>query len=308
MPIYDSITELIGNTPLLRYRPAEGEKLAGQVLLKLENFNPLSSVKDRIGLSMIRRAEKEGQLLPGAAIVEATSGNTGIALAYIAAATGHPVYLTMPDTMSIERRRLLKAFGAKLVLTPGNEGMGGAVKKAEELAQSMENAMLTRQFENPANPEIHRLTTAKEIWEDSGGNVDIFVAGVGTGGTLSGAGGELKKLNPELRLVAVEPEGSPVISGGKPGPHKIQGIGAGFIPGVLDTEIIDEVLKVSSFDAGAAARKLAAGHGVLGGISAGANLHAALEIAGKEESRGKTIVTVICDSGERYLSTWLFDD
>jgi cysteine synthase A len=306
MAVYDSILELIGATPMVRLnRISTGE---AEVLVKLESFNPLSSVKDRIGLAMIRAAEADGRLKPGAPIVEATSGNTGIALAFVGARTGHRVILTMPDSMSIERRRLLKAFGAELVLTPGAEGMAGAVRKAREIAEATPGAVITTQFDNPANPRIHRETTAEEIWRDTDGRVDVFVAGVGTGGTLTGAGGRLKELNPDIALVAVEPRESPVLSGGKPGAHRIQGIGAGFVPGVMDPELVDEVVVVSSEEAGAASRQLAAAEGILAGISAGANVHAALELARRPENRGKRIVTVICDTGERYLSTWLFDE
>jgi cysteine synthase A len=309
MPIYESINELVGNTPMVRFQYLNGDEASGaEILLKLESFNPLSSVKDRIGLAMVRAAEADGSLAPGAPIVEATSGNTGIALAFIGAATGHPVILTMPDTMSIERRRLLKAFGAQLVLTPGAEGMTGAVRRAEEIHAETAGAFMTRQFENSANPESHRQTTAEEIWRDCDGSIDVFVAGVGTGGTLAGAGSRLKELNPDISLVAVEPESSPVLSGGAPGPHRIQGIGAGFVPAVLDPAIIDEIVMVSAEHAGAASRRLAAEQGILAGISAGANVSAALEIARRPENAGKRIVTIICDTGERYLSTWLFDE
>jgi cysteine synthase len=305
--VAEDISKLIGGTPLVRLNRLAKAK-PGTVLLKMESFNPMSSVKDRIGLSMIEAAERDGTLKPGAVIVEATSGNTGIALAYVGAVKGYRVILTMPDTMSVERRRLLSALGADLVLTPGAEGMTGAVKKAEEILAEHDNGFMPQQFKNPANPEVHRRTTAEEIWKDTDGTVDVFVAGVGTGGTLSGGGGGLKAKKPEVRVVAVEPESSPVISGGDPGPHKIQGIGAGFIPDNLDSDIIDEVIRVKSEDAGATARRLAKEEGIFGGVSAGANVYAALQIAARPESEGKTIVTVICDTGERYLSTWLFDE
>ncbi|HUX51175.1 MAG TPA: cysteine synthase A [Spirochaetia bacterium] len=302
-----SITELIGNTPLLELgRMAEG--IDAHVLIKLESQNPLSSVKDRIGLAMIEAAEKSGKLRPGSTIVEATSGNTGIALAYIGAAKGYKVILTMPDTMSMERRRLLKVFGADLILTPGPEGMNGAVARAEEIVKETPNAFMARQFENEANPDVHYRTTGPEIWKDTDGKVDILVAGVGTGGTITGTSRKLKELKPSLVSIAVEPDGSPVLSGGKAGPHKIQGIGAGFVPKVYDKSVVDEVLQVSSDDAGKTARTLARTEGVLCGISAGANVFAALQVARRPENRGKTIVTVICDTGERYLSTWLFEE
>lgn len=303
----NSITELIGNTPLLELRHIT-KGIDAHVLVKLESQNPLSSVKDRIGLSMIEAAEKSGKLRPGSVIVEATSGNTGIALAYIGAAKGYKVVLTMPDTMSIERRRLLKVFGAELVLTPGPEGMNGAVAKAEELVKSIPDAFMARQFENDANPDVHYRTTGPEIWKDTDGKVDILVAGVGTGGTITGTSRKLKELKPSLVAIAVEPDASPVLSGGKPGPHKIQGIGAGFVPRVYDKDIVDEVIQVSAEDAGKISRTLARTEGVLCGISAGANVFAALQAARRPENRGKTIVTIICDTGERYLSTWLFEE
>lgn len=307
MKIADDITALVGNTPLVRLnRLADG--LPGDVVVKLESFNPASSVKDRIGLAMIEAAERDGALVPGGVIVEATSGNTGIALAYVGAVKGYSVILTMPDTMSVERRRLLAALGARVELTPGDEGMRGALARAKEIVDATPLAIQARQFENPANPEIHRRTTAEEIWRDTDGHVDIFVAGVGTGGTITGTGSRLKELNPDLRAIAVEPDGSPVLSGGEPGPHTIQGIGAGFVPEVLDREVIDEVIRVTAEDAGATARALATREGILGGVSAGANVWAALEVAARAESAGKTIVTVICDTGERYLSTWLFEE
>lgn len=307
MAIANNITELIGNTPLVRLsRMTEG--LQADVLLKLETFNPLSSVKDRIGLAMIEEAEKKGLINRDTVIIEPTSGNTGIALAFIAAARGYRCILTMPDSMSVERRKLLKIFGAEIVLTPGTDGMKGAMHRAEELAREYKNSFVPQQFSNPANPEAHRRTTAEEIWRDTGGKVDILVAAVGTGGTFSGIADVLKKRNPQFRAIAVEPAASPVMSGGAAGPHKIQGIGAGFIPENLSTDLIDEVITVRHEDAGAASRNLAKREGILVGISAGANIWAALEVAKRAESRGKTIVTIGCDTGERYLSTWLFED
>ncbi len=306
MKIYDSVTQTVGGTPLVKLnRLADG--LAATVLVKMESRNPLASVKDRIGVAMVEAAEKCGDLKPGDTIVEPTSGNTGIALAFTAAAKGYKLILTMPETMSMERRKLLAALGAELVLTPGSEGMPGAIQKAEELVGGIPGAFMPQQFDNAANPEIHRTTTAVEIWDDTDGTVDFFVAGVGTGGTLSGVGSALKERKPEVKVVAVEPVESPVISGGKPGPHKIQGIGAGFIPTNLDTTIVDEVIQIHAADAGITARRLAKEEGILCGISAGGNVWAALELAKRPENAGKTIVTVICDSGERYLSTWLFE-
>lgn len=307
MAIANNITELIGNTPLVRLsRMTKG--LQADVLLKLETFNPLSSVKDRIGLAMIEEAEKKGLINRDTVIIEPTSGNTGIALAFIAAARGYRCILTMPDSMSVERRKLLKIFGAEIVLTPGTDGMKGAMHRAEELAREYKNSFVPQQFSNPANPEAHRRTTAEEIWRDTGGKVDILVAAVGTGGTFSGIADVLKKRNPQFRAIAVEPAASPVMSGGAAGPHKIQGIGAGFIPENLSTDLIDEVITVRHEDAGAASRNLAKREGILVGISAGANIWAALEVAKRAECRGKTIVTIGCDTGERYLSTWLFED
>ncbi len=303
-----SITELIGRTPLVRLNRISDESGA-EVLGKLESFNPGGSVKDRIGLAMIEAAERDGRIAPGrTTIIEPTSGNTGIALAMVAAARGYDLVLTMPDTMSIERRTILKAFGARFVLTPGADGMRGAVARALELAAEGDDAFVPQQFENPANPEVHRLTTAEEIWADTGGEVDAFVAGVGTGGTLTGVGEMLKERRPGALVVAVEPADSAVLSGGAPGPHKIQGIGAGFVPRVLDTEVCDEIVKVSADDAFAAARDLARQEGVLVGISSGANVWAAGQVARRPEFQGKVVVTVLCDTGERYLSTPLFGD
>jgi cysteine synthase A len=300
-------TELTGNTPLVRLnRIAEGK--GAEVVVKLESFNPLGSVKDRIGVAMIADAEEKGLVNNDTVIIEATSGNTGIALAFVCAARGYRLILTMPDTMSVERRQLLSVLGAELVLTPGAEGMSGAVKKAEELAAEHPGSFIPQQFRNPANPEIHSLTTAAEIWRDTGGRVDILVAGVGTGGTITGTAGELKKRKPGLRAVAVEPADSPVLSGGKAGPHKIQGIGAGFIPEVLQTDLIDEIFKVGNEEAGQTARRLAREEGILAGISSGAATFAALEIAGRPENEGKLIVAILPDTGERYLSTWLFQE
>jgi len=303
-----SITELIGRTPMVRLNRISDESGA-EVLGKLESFNPGGSVKDRIGLAMVEVAERDGRIAPGrTTIIEPTSGNTGIALAMVAAARGYDLVLTMPDTMSVERRTILKAFGARLVLTPGADGMRGAVDKALELAEGGGDTFVPQQFENPANPEVHRLTTAEEIWADTGGKVDAFVAGVGTGGTLMGVGEVLKERRPGVRIVAVEPVDSPVLSGGPPGPHKIQGIGAGFVPKVLDAKVFDEIVKVSAEDAFAAARDLAREEGVLVGISAGANAWAAGQVARRPELKGKVVVTVLCDTGERYLSTPLFGD
>lgn len=305
--IYADITKTVGNTPLVKLNSIV-KGLEAQVLVKLESFNPLSSIKDRIGVALIEDAEKKGLIKKGAVIIEPTSGNTGIALAFVGAAKGYRVILVMPDTMSVERRHLLKILGAEIVLTKGALGMKGAVDKATELASEIKDSFLPQQFENAANPDIHRRTTAKEIWEDTDGKVDILVAGVGTGGTITGVAEVIKEKKPEFKAVAVEPVDSPVISGGKAGPHKIQGIGAGFIPKNLNTEIIDEVFKVSNDDAGEASRLLAKYEGILVGISSGAALFAALEIAKREENKGKVIVAVLPDTGERYLSTWLFGD
>ena len=300
-------TELIGNTPLVRLnRVAAGAK--AEVVAKLESFNPLGSVKDRIGVAMVVAAEESGLINKDTVIIEPTSGNTGIALAFVCAARGYRLILTMPDTMSIERRQLLSIFGAQLVLTPGAEGMTGAIRKAEQLAAENPNYFLPQQFKNPANPEIHRLTTAEEIWRDTGGRVDILVSGVGTGGTITGVAEVIKARKPQFKAIAVEPLASPVLSGGQPGPHKIQGIGAGFVPDVLRMDIIDEIIKVTNEDAGIIARRLAAEEGILAGISSGAATWAALEVAKRPENEGKLIVVVLPDTGERYLSTWLFQE
>lgn len=307
--IVKNLTDLIGNTPLLElgnYQKAKGFK--ANVIGKLEYFNPLSSIKDRIGYAMIKDAEDKGIINKDTVIIEPTSGNTGIALAFVAAAKGYRLILTMPETMSIERRRLLKILGAELVLTPGPEGMKGAINKAEELAKEISNSFVPQQFKNPANPEIHRTTTAEEIWRDTDGHIDIFVAGVGTGGTITGVGEVLKQRNPQLKVVAVEPKDSPVLSGGKPGPHKIQGIGAGFVPDVLNKGIIDETITVANEDAFAASRELARTEGLLLGISCGAAIHAATQLALRPENEGKRIVVILPDTGERYLSTSLFED
>jgi len=304
--IANFISELIGRTPLLRLnRVTQGCK--GEVIAKLESFNPCGSVKDRIGFSMIEAAEKTGLIKTDTVILEPTSGNTGIALAFICAAKGYPLVLTMPDTMSAERIHLLKMFGAEVILTPGNEGMTGAVKTAEEMASKDSRYFIPQQFKNPSNPEIHRKTTALEIWEDTDGHVDVFVAGVGTGGTITGISDVIKKRKPEFKAIAVEPENSPVLSGGRPGPHKIQGIGAGFVPEVLRMDLVDEVIKVSNEDAGLLARRLAKEEGVLAGISSGAAAWAAIEVAKRQENEGKMIVVLLPDTGERYISTWLFN-
>jgi len=304
--IYQDITKTIGHTPLVKLnRVTEG--LEATVLAKLESFNPLSSVKDRIGVSMIDAAERDGLIKEDTIILEPTSGNTGIALAFVCAARGYPLVLTMPDTMSLERRSLLKALGAELILTPGAEGMPGAVRKAEELAAQDPRYFIPQQFKNPANPAIHRETTAREIWEDTDGRVDIVVAGVGTGGTITGIAEVIKPKKPGFLVIAVEPTASPVLSGGQPGPHKIQGIGAGFVPDVLRLELVDEVIQVADEDAAEMARRLAKEEGLLVGISSGAAAHAALQVAARPESKGKLIVVILPDTGERYLSTPLFE-
>ncbi len=301
------ITDLIGNTPLVQVQ-APGAAPEVTLLAKLESFNPFSSVKDRIGLAMIEDAERRGVLKPGNVIVEPTSGNTGIALAAVAAAKGYRIILTMPETMSLERRKLLAAYGAELVLTEGAKGMKGAIAKAEEIAATTPGAFVPMQFSNPANPRVHRETTAEEIWHDTDGKVDIVVAGVGTGGTISGIASALKPRKPSFLAIAVEPDASPVLSGGQPGPHKIQGIGAGFVPAVYDAKLIDEIIRVKHEDAGATARELAKKEGILVGISSGAALWAARQVASRPSSAGKTIVVILPDTGERYLSTWLFEE
>lgn len=301
------LTELIGNTPIVELTNYnKTNDLGATVIAKLEYFNPGGSVKDRIAYAMIKEAEEKGLINSNTTIIEPTSGNTGIGLAWVAAAKGYKLIITMPETFSIERRRLMAALGAEIVLTPGAEGMPGAIKRAQELASEIENSFVPQQFENPANPEFHRVTTAEEIWRDTDGKVDIFVAGVGTGGTITGVGEVLKKKNPDIKIVAVEPADSPVLSGGQKGPHKIQGIGAGFIPKILNMEIIDEIFKVENDSAFETSRKLAKSEGLLVGISSGAALYAATEIAKRPENKGKTIVVVLPDTGERYLSTELF--
>jgi len=303
--IAENITQLVGRTPMVELaRLAAGSK--ARVVAKLESFNPCASVKDRIGLAMIEAAERDGRLKPGGTLVEPTSGNTGVGLAFVAASRGYRLVLTMPETMSIERRKLLAALGAELVLTPGKSGMGGAIAMAKELAQN-EGHLLLQQFANPANPDVHRRTTAEEIWNDTDGNVDVFVAGVGTGGTITGVCEALKPRKPTLKSIAVEPRDSPVLSGGDPGPHKIQGIGAGFVPEVLRRDLVDEIVLVGHEEAGAAARRLAREEGILAGISSGAAVHVALEVAQRPEHEGQLIVVLLPDTGERYLSTWLYD-
>lgn len=306
--IYTSVQELIGRTPLMEIRNIEREEgLEARVLVKLEYLNPAGSVKDRIAKNMIEDAEEKGLLKPGATIIEPTSGNTGIGLAAIAASKGYRLILTMPETMSVERRNILKAYGAEIILTEGARGMTGAIEKAEELSKEISGSFLTRQFENPANPETHRKTTGPEIWEDTDGKVDIFVAGVGTGGTITGTGEYLKSKNPQVKVVAVEPSDSPVLSGGAAGPHKLQGIGAGFVPKALNTQIYDEILTLGIEESFAAAKLLAHKEGILVGISSGAALHGAIEIAKRPENKGKTIVVILPDSGDRYYSTPLFE-
>lgn len=307
MTIHDNVTDLIGDTPLVRL-PRIGADLPGEIVAKLESANPGNSVKDRIGRAIVDAAEAAGDLRPGGTIVEGTSGNTGIALAMVGAARGYRVVLTMPDTMSVERRVVLRAFGAELVLTPGAEGMKGAVEKAREIVAGEDNAILASQFANPANPAAHEAGTGPEIWAGTGGAVDYLVAGIGTGGTITGAGRHLKGRNPDLRVIGVEPAASPLLTEGTAGPHKIQGLGANFIPEVLDRALLDEVLDVSNEDAIAAARRLAAEEGILAGISAGAAVAAAARVAAREEAAGKRIVVIIPDFGERYISTALFDD
>ena len=307
MNIYKDITKTVGHTPLvLLNRLTKG--LESQIAVKLEFFNPLSSVKDRIGVAMIDTAERDGKLKPGGTIVEPTSGNTGIALAFVAAARGYQLILTMPETMSVERRVLLKALGAEVVLTPGSEGMSGAIKKAEEIISSTPDAFMPQQFKNPANVEIHQKTTAEEIWKDTDGKIDILVAGIGTGGTITGISSVIKKRKPSFKAIGVEPSGSPVLSGGKAGPHKIQGIGAGFVPDIYRGELIDEIITVADEDAGKNARRMAKEEGILVGISSGAAVTAALKIAERPENKGKLIVVIIPSCGERYLSPWLFQD
>ncbi|HEX8806326.1 MAG TPA: cysteine synthase A [Candidatus Aquilonibacter sp.] len=306
--IYENLADTFGNTPLVKI-PRLNKGLGGTILVKMESFNPAGSVKDRIGVSMIEAAERDGRLLPGMKILEPTSGNTGIALAFVAATKGYQCILVMPDTMTIERRNLLKAYGAQVILTPGADGMKGAIAKAMEIYNGAPGTyFMPQQFENPANPEIHRRTTAEEIWRDTDGAVDIFIAMVGTGGTITGVGEVLKARKPGVKVIAGEPDASPVLSGGAAGPHKIQGTGTGFVPQVLDTKIYDEIIRVTDADAIATARRLAREEGMLVGISAGANVWAALQVAARPESKGKTIVTIGCDTGERYLSNPVFAD
>lgn len=305
--IYDDITKTVGRTPLVRLNRITKD-LPATFLVKLESFNPLSSVKDRIGVAMIEDAEAGGLLNKDSVIIEPTSGNTGIALAFVCAAKGYRLILTMPETMSMERRQLLNILGAELVLTEGAKGMRGAVEKAEELAKATPGSFMPQQFANPANPAVHRRTTAEEIWKDTEGGIDFFISGIGTGGTITGVGEILKQKKPSVKIIGVEPADSPVLSGGKPGPHKIQGIGAGFVPDVLNRKIIDEMIAVKHEDAGLTARRLAKEEGILAGISSGAALWAALQAGGKEQAKGKTIVVLLPDTGERYLSTWLFHE
>jgi cysteine synthase A len=303
--IFENVTETVGYTPLVRINKLGSDKAT--ILAKLESHNPCGSVKDRIALAMIKAAEEQGCIKPDTVIIEPTSGNTGIGLAFICAAKGYRLILTMPESMSVERRKLLRLFGAELVLTPAERGMTGAVQKAEQIVAENPNAFMPQQFNNPTNPQIHRETTAREIWEDTGHNVDIFVAGVGTGGTLTGCGEVLKENNKSLKVVAVEPKDSPVLSGGKPGPHKIQGIGAGFVPKVLNVAVIDEIIQVANEDAMATARALAAKEGILAGISSGAAMWAAIRVSQRPESHGKIIVVILPDTGERYISTDMFE-
>ena len=306
MKVADSIVDLVGNTPLVRLgRTADG--LPAQVVAKLESFNPLASVKDRIARAMIEAAEREGRLGPGAVVVEPTSGNTGIGLAFVCAARGYRLILAMPETMSVERRMLLQALGARIVLTPGSAGMRGAIEAAERIVRETPGAFMPQQFTNPANPDVHRRTTAEEIWHDTEGRVDIFVAGVGTGGTVTGVGSALKERKPSVRVVAVEPAASPVLSGGQPGPHGLQGIGAGFVPDVLDMDVVDEVVQVRQEDAVQTARRLAREEGIFAGVSSGAAAWAALQVAGLRDNSGKLVVVLLPDTGERYLSTGLFE-
>ncbi|NLI63420.1 MAG: cysteine synthase A [Bacteroidales bacterium] len=305
--IAKNLTELVGGTPLMELNNfSKGKKLNAKLLAKIEYFNPLGSVKDRVALSMIENAENNGVLKPGATIIEPTSGNTGIGLAFVSAAKGYKLILTMPDTMSVERRNLVKALGAKVELTPGTKGMKGAIQKAEDLQKEIKGSVILQQFENPANPAIHYKTTGPEIWSDTKGNVDLFVAGVGTGGTISGVGKALKEKNKDIKIVAVEPQGSPVLSGGESGPHKLQGIGAGFVPKIYDNSVVDEIFPVGDDEAIATSREVAQKEGLMVGISSGAALFAAQELAKREENQGKTIVVLLPDTGERYLSTILY--
>jgi cysteine synthase A len=306
--IYDNLADTFGNTPLVKI-PHLNKGVPATILVKMESFNPAGSVKDRIGVSMIEAAEREGRLRPGVTIVEPTSGNTGIALAFVAAAKGYPLVLTMPETATIERRNLLRAYGAQVVLTPGPDGMPGAIRKAKEIHDADPGKFfMPQQFDNPANPEIHRRTTAEEVWRDTDGNVDVFISAIGTGGTITGVGQILRERKPGVKIIAVEPDASPVLSGGKPGPHKIQGTGAGFVPSILDTKVYDEIVRVTDADAIATARRLGREEGMLVGISSGANVWTALQLAKRPEFAGKTIVTIACDTGERYLSNPVFSE
>jgi len=307
LPVSPDMVRLVGHTPMVELKKI-GKNLPARILAKLEFYNPCSSVKDRIGAAMVEAAERDGKLKPGITLVEPTSGNTGIALAWVSAVKGYKLKLVMPDTLSVERRKLMQALGAELILSPGAEGMKGAIGRAEGILASNPDHLMLNQFANPANPEIHRLTTAPEIWEDTEGQVDIFVAGVGTGGTITGVSEVIKRLKPSFRSIAVEPADSPVLSGGKAGPHKIQGIGAGFIPEILNRDILDEIITVKNEDAGEVARRLAREEGMVAGISSGANVWAAMQVAARPENDGKIIVTVIPDTGERYLSTWLYGE